>query len=151
MAENDDENLLGFDPLAWMHEQSEPEHAATDSECSQTADNLAGVSEGANHGNLADAQSHIMLEATNSIQDVQSLHEALLNAFNQSDNIDIDASAVQQIDTATMQLLLIAKQSAVKLQKTLSIDFPSERFIEAANLLGLAEMLEVDSAASGFF
>ena len=65
--------------------------------------------------------------------------------------IDIDASAVTTVDTATLQLLLVLKQTAVKMQKQVTIDFPSERFIEAAELLNLAELLNVDQAAAGFF
>jgi hypothetical protein len=37
------------------------------------------------------------------------------------------------------------------MQKQVSIDFPSEKFIEACNLLGISAMLEVDHAASGLF
>jgi hypothetical protein len=43
------------------------------------------------------------------------------------------------------------KRTAINLQKEVSIDFPSDKFIEVANLLGLSEMLDVDQAASGFF
>jgi ABC-type transporter Mla MlaB component len=95
--------------------------------------------------------TRIALESTQSIQNVVELHEKLLRALEHGDKIEIDASATQQIDTSSLQLLLILKRSAITLQKQVSIDFPSERFIEAATLLGLAEMLEVDQAAAGFF
>lgn len=165
MAEKDDENLIGFDPLAWMHDTaasevtspsdvSEAEMASILTEWRESpeasGDEVMAIESAENPG-LADDPCHIALEATQSIQNIQPLHEALLSAFSKGNSIDVDASAIQQIDTASLQLLLIAKQSAGKLQKKLSIDFPSERFIEAAGLLGLAEILEVDSAASGFF
>ncbi len=85
------------------------------------------------------------------IQNVTALHQQLAHMLANFDLIEIDASAVTMIDTSTLQLLLILKQTAIGLQKSISIDFPSDKFIEAAELLGIAEMLEVDQAASGLF
>jgi len=82
---------------------------------------------------------------------VAVLHQRLTQMLSNFEAIDIDASGVTMIDTATLQLLLILKQTAIGLQKSISIDFPSDKFIEASELLGIAEMLEVDQAASGFF
>jgi ABC-type transporter Mla MlaB component len=93
----------------------------------------------------------IVLESVQNIQNVSQLYEQALYALQNSEKIDIDASAITSIDTATLQLLLILKRTAIKRQKEVSIDFPSDKFIEVANLLGLAEMLDVDQAASGFF
>lgn len=156
MAENDDENLIGYDPLAWMQEQTP--NQTTTAVTAESAESV-GISSVPNADASLDSidnpaddlANRIVLEATQSIQNVQALHELLLQAFNLADSIEIDASAVQQIDASTLQLLLIAKQSGINLQKRITIDFPSERFIEAAELLGLAEMLEVDQAAAGFF
>jgi ABC-type transporter Mla MlaB component len=93
----------------------------------------------------------IVLESVQNIQNVSQLYEQALYALQNSEKIDIDASAITSIDTATLQLLLILKRTAIKRQKEVSIDFPSDKFIEVANLLGLSEMLDVDQAASGFF
>jgi anti-anti-sigma regulatory factor len=79
------------------------------------------------------------------------LHERLLKALDNNSKIFLDASAVSVADTASLQLLLILKRTAIKLQKEVVIDFPSDRFIEAADLLGISEMLEVDQAAAGLF
>jgi len=109
------------------------------------------------HDQVADAESALLsagqltLSASQTIQNVVELHEQLQRLLEGSSKIDIDASAVTQIDTATMQLLLVLKLTATNLQKEINIDFPSDRFLEAANLLGVAEMLSVDQAASGFF
>jgi ABC-type transporter Mla MlaB component len=93
----------------------------------------------------------LILEASQTIQNVGELQEKLQHLLDIGNKIDIDASAVTQIDTATMQLLLVLKLTASSLQKEVNIDFPSDRFLEAAKLLGVAEMLSVDQVASGFF
>lgn len=170
MADKDDENLIGYDPLAWMSDQTEdlPANPAAD----DNADDLMGAmadrlpTDAAANDWLAEDDTnthsgqatpndsgvtHLTLESTQGIQNVAELHEKLLRALDQGEKIEIDASAVQQIDTSSLQLLLVLKRSAISLSKEVSIDFPSERFIEAATLLGLAEMLEVDQAAAGFF
>lgn len=95
--------------------------------------------------------SQIVLEPVQNIQTVGHLHRQLQWMLDNSDKIDIDASAVTQIDTATLQLLLVLKLTAVKQHRQVSIDFPSEKFMEASNLLGLSEMLSVDQSAAGFF
>lgn len=175
MAEKDDDSLIGYDPLAWL-QNAEDEH--TD-EAASLADELAADAEGAReldavvtgsdsenndngtggevkqavNGIIAQPERvfQIMLDSAQTIQNVAQLHERLLQALNEHNKIDIDASEVAMIDTATLQLLLVLKQTALKMQKEVSIDFPSEKFIETAELLGLAEMLDVDQAAAGFF
>jgi len=82
---------------------------------------------------------------------VAQLHERLMSALDKGSQLEIDASAITTIDTATLQLLLVLKQTALKMHKQVVIDFPSDKFVEAASLLGLAEMLDVDQAAAGFF
>lgn len=141
MADKTDNNLKGNAPLAPNNEAndllSHSEAAAGDMPNPTATGNTA--------------LSRITLESTQSIQNVVELHEKLLLALQDSDKIEIDASAIQQIDTTSLQLMLVLKRSAINLEKEVSIDFPSERFVEAATLLGLAEMLEVDQAAAGFF
>jgi len=95
--------------------------------------------------------SKIVLEGAQTISNVAELYERLVSALNNRRKIDIDASAVATIDTATLQLLLVLKQSSAKMQKEVSIDFPSERFVEAADLLGLSELLDIDQAFAGLF
>jgi anti-anti-sigma regulatory factor len=96
-------------------------------------------------------ESVIQLDSVLNIQNVAYLHERLLNALDNNSRVLLDASAVTVADTASLQLLLILKRTAIKLQKEVVIDFPSDRFIEAADLLGISEMLEVDQAAAGLF
>ncbi|MGY6274967.1 STAS domain-containing protein [Methylomonas sp. MgM2] len=93
----------------------------------------------------------VVLASVQNIQNVAELHDRLIHVLDSAKKIEVDASAITTVDTATLQLLLVLKQTALKLQKEVNIDFPSEKFIEAAELLGLAEMLDVDQAAAGFF
>ena len=175
MAEKDDESLIGYDPLAWLNEpgkdRSEESTSApsdinveeTEQEDAQMVDikpdtndddltiEQAVLTEEGDEVGSMEQSLQLVLESVQNIQNVAQLHERLLRALDSANKIDIDASAITTIDTATLQLLLVLKQTAVKMQKHVSIDFPSEKFIEAAELLGLAEMLDVDQAAAGFF
>ncbi|AEG00562.1 STAS domain-containing protein [Methylomonas methanica] len=178
MAEQDESSMIGYDPLAWMHEaedvdlplQSESDppslpNESTNDDDEQQVDYVTETSVEsvplADMDDLSDAadnqpvgaatQCQIVLESVQNIQTVAKLHQQLQCMLDECDKIDIDASAVTQIDTASLQLLLVLKLTAIKSHKEVSIDFPSEKFMEAANLLGLSEMLSVDQAASGFF
>lgn len=170
MAENDDSSLIGYDPLAWLQKapgespdrpganQAEPDGGSSELTVPDTDNTSVSIPDVNDTPSLPveiDVQAleggALVLDSILSIQNVAALHQRLQKMLNEFDAIDIDASAVTVIDTSTLQLLLILKQTALKEQKTVTIDFPSERFVEAASLLGLAEMLEVDQTASGFF
>jgi len=152
MAQKDDKELIGFDPLAWMNESEaeipseENEVVADPSIISETTNEIVSEIEP-----LHDKDSKLILDATLNIQNVNHLYEQVLALLEGQDKIEIDASSVTAIDTATLQLLIVLKQSAVKLGKEIVFDFPSDKFIDSAELLGLAEMLEIDQAAAGFF
>lgn len=176
MSEQDDESLIGYDPLAWLQQPEnqpdteasvilpemaiEPNQAETIvpiAEHESLAPGQDWVDKEAVSANAADTgvqvehNEQIVLESVQTIQNVAQLYDRLLVALDRSNKIDIDASAISTIDTATLQLLLVLKLTAAKLHKQVSIDFPSEKFIEAAGLLGLTEMLDVDHVAAGFF
>ncbi len=89
------------------------------------------------------AEAQIDLDATLTIQNVVKLYEKLKNSLAIHDQIEINASDVASIDTATLQLLVSLKKDADKLQKQVSIIYPSPRFVESAQLLGLLDVLDV--------
>lgn len=141
MSENNDNTLIGYDPLAWMDEEFDEvsaDHAASD-------DMLVTLTEesGTIVDDSDDSQSQVHLESTLSIQNVTGLHEALKKVLTAHDTIDLYAGDVTSIDTASLQLLVALKKEANKLQKILVIHSPSPRFKESANLLGLTEFLDV--------
>ena len=144
MAEKKTENSTDYNPLAWMNDAS----AQTESTEEMSNENMK--KETVNE-TIEQKDSKITLDATLNIQSVSSLYEGLLNLLESQNKIEIDASAVTSIDTATLQVLIVLKQTAVNLHKEIIIDFPSDKFIEAAELLGLSEMLEVDQAVAGLF
>ena len=87
----------------------------------------------------------INLDATLTIQNVATLHEKLKKSYAANDAIEINASLVSSIDTATLQLLVALKKDAVKRQKEVVFAAPSPRFIESAGLLGLLGILDIDT------
>lgn len=172
MTGKDEKSLIGFDPLAWMGDDKEAEAVEIKPEAEmdvkQVEQNAEPVVESTVDsdevvevvdtapvgGNMTESNkdaSKLTLDVTLNIQNVTQLYDQLLKLLESQDKIEIDASAVASIDTATLQLLIVFKQTAINLQKDVVFDFPSDKFIESAQLLGLAEMLEVDQAAAGFF
>ncbi len=162
MAKKKEKGLIGFDPLAWMNDESagvenseKQVDVVIDGPEEITAETIAindeVIDAAANVSTEDSDSSKTRLDATLNIQNVGELYEQLYKQLESQNTIEIDASDVSSIDTATLQMLIVLKQTAIKAHKEMVIDFPSERFIEAANLLGLSEMLEVDKAAAGLF
>ena len=87
----------------------------------------------------------INLDATLTIQHVVKLHEKLKKSYSANHAIEINASQVSSIDTSTLQLLVALKKNAVKQQKEVVFTAPSRRFIESAGLLGLLEILDIET------
>ncbi|MDP2904570.1 MAG: STAS domain-containing protein [Methylovulum sp.] len=152
-TENDKNNLIGYDPLAWMDQEVE-DYAKEEIEVLQQSimadDNV--LESNYSNQSLQDAdenddanynQSPVHLDAALSIQNVSALHEKLKKVLTANDYIEINLSDVASIDTATLQLLVALKKDSVKLQKTVVFNSPSPRFIESAKLLGLLEILDV--------
>lgn len=142
MAQQEPDSMIGYDPLAWMAEafeetaDQEPEPVAENAEFADLVPINPSLPQ------TTDDQ-RLVLESTLNIQSVSALHERFLQAIDQMQEIVIDASQVEQIDTANLQLLLVLKQECVKLQKKLRIDVPSDRFVKACQLLGLDGMLDI--------
>ncbi|MBS3955518.1 MAG: STAS domain-containing protein [Methylomicrobium sp.] len=168
MASKDTPSLIGFDPLEWMNNDSQSQELANPSLSRPDIDNHAPeLDRHSESGNgPADEQNQqaqlvetealqpencLMLEEINTIQNVQTLFEQLRTLLSTVDNLEIDASAVKTVDTSVLQCLVVFKQQALKQGKQVTIDFPSDRFVEAAGLLGLSKLLEVDKPVSGLF
>ena len=172
MAEKEDKGLIGFDPLAWMDGEVADNNGAENSgetktevivKDEQVANNVAIATVEEASATTAELEptveeskesnngSTVTLNATLNIQGIGVLHEEFLKLLETEDIFEIDASDVTSVDTSTLQLLVVLKQTASKLGKEVIIDFPSDKFIEAAELLGLSEILGLDQASSGFF
>jgi ABC-type transporter Mla MlaB component len=148
MTNKKDKNLVGYDPLAWMDEDNEQEnpvsHSAQPAAAAEPVNTAPSEEVTNDASDTGEQQENILcLEQTLNIQNVVHLHEQLMTMFDNYNHIEIDASNVTTIDTANLQLLIIFKQGAIKLHKDVVINSPSSRFKEAADLLGIAEMLDV--------
>lgn len=205
MATSEENDLIGYDPLAWMEgnagkneetidngrrdSDNTPEGARCDNEIRMTEDSAGNTEEIAILNIITEDELVIVtievendtvlveemvddcmdaggktaqgaiagepvseeaeegmcdLDATLTIQNVANLHEKLKNLLAVHDQIEINASDVSSIDTATLQLLVSLKKDADKLQKKVTIIYPSPRFVESAQLLGLLDVLDVD-------
>lgn len=184
MATNEENDLIGYDPLAWMegNTDQDEDHLNTDDlienadedptvnlaeEDELVVDTIDEESASAPIEEMADdfsfdamdtvaedvivddpaseemESSQIDLDATLTIQNVSKLHEKLKNSLALHDEIEINASDVSSIDTSTLQLLVALKKDADKLQKKVTIIYPSPRFVESARLLGILDVLDV--------
>ena len=85
----------------------------------------------------------IMLPPIQTIETVKLLHEEVRHHFNRLGPIIVDASQVESIDTASLQLLAILFQSSQQLAKTITLNEPSSAFLEASHLLGLETLFGV--------
>ena len=91
------------------------------------------------------AEPTINLDANLTIQHVVQLYEKLKKSYDANNSIEINAAQVSSIDTSTLQLLVALKKNAVKQQKEVIFVAPSRRFIESAGLLGLLDILDLDT------
>jgi len=164
MTTKNNESLIGFDPLAWINDddetsaQEESSMEQVDEISSEVADESGPTEELSSQESLSEPKiielidnSKITLDDTLNINAVLELHSKLMQALKDNDSLEIDAANVNSIDTASLQLLVVLKQEALKLSKDIIFDFPSDKFIEAAELLGIDNMLGVDQPAAGFF
>ncbi|PPD24181.1 MAG: hypothetical protein CTY24_01890 [Methylobacter sp.] len=85
----------------------------------------------------------VVLAQTLSIQHVGELHEQLKKVLQANAFIEINAAEVTAIDTCSLQLLVALKQCADNQGKPFLLTEPSGRFVESANLLGLADVFEL--------
>ncbi len=186
MATSEENDLIGYDPLAWMEndndqdEDQDQDHLVMDDIDSDNkirmnedySDDLkVGAQENAILNTAEDEsainafkeetdavlitesasdpvsaemeESLIDLDATLTIQNVVKLYEKLKKSLALHDQIEINASDVSSIDTATLQLLVSLKKDAGKLHKKVTIIYPSPRFVESAKLLGLLDVLDI--------
>lgn len=196
MATADENDLIGYDPLAWMEGNPDENEEITNSEYCESDNDQEGIAgdneirggdtysddligsieeseilnvaktdefvtgelEGEKTGDLLEEAVVVEpvseetdgpifdLDATLTIQNVVKLHEKLKSFLVAHDQIEINASDVSSVDTATLQLLVSLKRDEAKLQKKVTIIYPSPRFVESAQLLGLLDVLDIHDA-----
>lgn len=85
----------------------------------------------------------ILLPSVQTIETVKLLHEEVRHHFNRLGPITIDASQVESVDAASLQLLAILFQSSRQLAKTITLIEPSPAFLKASRLLGLSPLFGI--------
>lgn len=80
----------------------------------------------------------LFIEGELSIYRAAELKEALLAAVNRSPCLEVDLAGVTEIDTAGVQLLMLAKRSAAQLQRQVRLVSHSPAVMEVFALLDLA-------------
>ncbi len=169
MTTENNESLIGYDPLAWMNDESDEPEVAVENTAELGEINASSAAEeieetiqpepveinmakgSVNDPEVGITKPEITLDAILNIQGVSVLHEQVLKTLQDHPILEIDASAVKMVDTASLQLFVVLKQESIKLQKEVNFEFPSDKLIDAAKILGVYEMLGLDQASSGFF
>ncbi len=92
--------------------------------------------------NQQDVASHLItLDERVDISRAEATYSKFEEAFQRSDNIDIDASAVERIDTAGFQILVSFCRALEKSGRKARITQASDTFCSNAKLLGLEPYL----------
>lgn len=81
---------------------------------------------------------HIAIDGELTIYTALELKDTLLAGLSAGDELELDLSGVGEIDAAGLQLLVMIKQQATDLNKTLRITGHSPVVLELLNLSGLA-------------
>jgi ABC-type transporter Mla MlaB component len=85
----------------------------------------------------------IDLNSEQGIRDVAELHQRLLQAVEHQHKVTIDASSVERVDTAILQVLTAFIIERKKQGKVVEWKPPSEVFYQAANLIDLTRHLDL--------
>lgn len=95
-------------------------------------------------GSLGDDATVVVLESTLTIADAAELHEALLGHMRVTTPLVLNASDVEMVDTACLQVIAAAFKTAGEKGVSVRIDAPSECFIGAVRQMGLDVLFGLD-------
>jgi len=90
-----------------------------------------------------DSNKTLILNAVLVINNARPLSQEFSQLIKTNEDISIDASAVEMIDTAILQLLLATTIKIKSSNHKVNWIKPSEKFIASASLLGLSEPLGI--------
>ena len=82
-------------------------------------------------------QNKVSIAGTMTIYDAADHKKELLNAFNTSDELEIDLSGVSEMDTAGVQLLVLLKREAFKDGKQVRLVAHSAASLEVLEIYNL--------------
>lgn len=79
------------------------------------------------------------------IRDARRLHECLNHALASSTDVVLDASRIERVDTAVLQVLVGFARALRERGCRLAWHSPSPELLQAARVLGLEQQLEMNS------
>ncbi len=129
--------VMSHDPLAGLDEPGVV--AATDSS--------QGVSDNGNQA--GEGGTVVVLESALTIAESAELHNVLLGHMRASTSLVINASEVEMVDTAGLQLIAAMFKTASEKGVPVRIDTPSACFDGAARQVGLAALFGLDDTSQG--
>lgn len=88
-------------------------------------------------------ENNVVLSPVLMINDAREMHSSLSSILDKYDEVSIDASSVEMIDTALMQLLLAFAAKMKSQKKTLTWINPSQVFISRAGALNVSEGMDL--------
>lgn len=89
----------------------------------------------------------VVLECSPSIRTITALRETLAQVYGEASPVVVDASKVESIDTAALQLLVAFAKSRRDQSRAVDWQTPSSAFCETATLLNLHEPLGIGESA----
>lgn len=81
---------------------------------------------------------HLAIEGELSIYSASEWKKRLENLLEQGGNLELDLGAVQELDTAGLQLLIMAKKEATARSQQLRLSNHSQAVLEVFELCGVA-------------
>ncbi len=119
-------DLIGVDPLAWMSESEKQELANTDNTQAQDSN-----------------QQSIELMSVLTIRESEELMSLLKNT-SQASHVVIDASQVEKLDAAAVQIIASYYKTASQEGATIQWKEPSSVLLDAFQILGLSEAIGIN-------
>ena len=84
------------------------------------------------------------LEKISDISKSEAIHEKLESFLNSGSEIRIDASQVERIDTAVLQMLISLNKTLEKQHLIAPIINPSDSFLSTVKLMGVLKHLKIE-------
>ena len=84
------------------------------------------------------------LDKISDISKSEAIHEKLESFLNSGSEIRIDASQVDRIDTAVLQMLISLSRTLEKQHLSAPIFNPSDNFMSTVKLMGVKEHLKIE-------
>ena len=90
----------------------------------------------------------LMLPANGDTASAQDLHAQLIARFDREDPVEIDASAIEHIGQAVLQLLVAACNEARAADRQITFTNPSPAFRECVERCGLNDKIEFEPSGA---